>query len=152
MKRLVRAVEAIPLHLSLPIVRLDDALGESWALPYQACQTLEVFYHPQISFSDTADLQRAFEQILRQVVIANGRPGARGVNTGQFFIRAVENGMPLDNVTWKHAVKERAHLTQTMIVADADKIAFECPFPDCSGTLPLNGNCWWVTIFLSRTH
>ena len=42
MKDLVRAVEAIPLHLTLPIVRLDDALGESWALPYQACQTLHV--------------------------------------------------------------------------------------------------------------
>ena len=42
MKRLVRAVEAIPLHLTVAIVRLDDALGESWALPYQACQTSEV--------------------------------------------------------------------------------------------------------------
>ena len=42
MKSLVRAVEAIPSHLTLPIVRLDDALGESWALPYQACQTLNV--------------------------------------------------------------------------------------------------------------
>ena len=41
-KSLVRAVEAIPLHLTLAIVRLDDALGESWALPYQACQTLYV--------------------------------------------------------------------------------------------------------------
>lgn len=42
LKRLVRALEAIPLHLSLSIVRLDDALGESWALPYQACQTFAV--------------------------------------------------------------------------------------------------------------
>ena len=43
MKRLIRAVEAIPLHLTVGIVRLDDALGESWGLPYQACQTLEVY-------------------------------------------------------------------------------------------------------------
>ena len=42
MKRMVKAVEAIPLHLTLAIVRLDDALGESWALPYQACQNLWV--------------------------------------------------------------------------------------------------------------
>jgi len=42
LKRLLRAVEAIPLHLTLGIVRLDDAIGESWALPYQACQTLAV--------------------------------------------------------------------------------------------------------------
>lgn len=42
MKRLVRAIEAIPLHLTLAVVRFDDALGESWALPYQVCQTFEV--------------------------------------------------------------------------------------------------------------
>ena len=48
MKRLVRAVEAIPLHLTLAVVRLDDALGESWALPYQACRTLHVFTIPQV--------------------------------------------------------------------------------------------------------
>lgn len=36
-KRVIRVVEAIPLHLTLDIVRLDDALGESWALPFQAC-------------------------------------------------------------------------------------------------------------------
>ena len=42
MKRLVGAIEALPLHLTLAIVRLDDALGESWALPYQACQTFSV--------------------------------------------------------------------------------------------------------------
>ena len=42
MKRLVVAVEALPLHLTLAIVRLDDALGESWALPYRVCQTFDV--------------------------------------------------------------------------------------------------------------
>ena len=42
MKRLIRAIEAIPLHLSLGIVRLDDGLGESWAIPLQACRTVGV--------------------------------------------------------------------------------------------------------------
>lgn len=42
MKRIIRAIEAIPLHLTLDIVRLDDALGESWALPLQACQSWAV--------------------------------------------------------------------------------------------------------------
>lgn len=42
MKRIIRAIEAIPLHLTLDIVRLDDALGESWALPIQACQNWNV--------------------------------------------------------------------------------------------------------------
>ena len=51
MKQLVRAVEAIPLHLALGIVKLDDALGESWALPYQACQIFTVicpYYRSQL--------------------------------------------------------------------------------------------------------
>lgn len=41
-KRMIRAIEAIPLHLTLDIVRLDDVHGESWALPLQACRTWEV--------------------------------------------------------------------------------------------------------------
>jgi hypothetical protein len=42
LKHIIRAIEAIPLHLTLDIVRLDDAHGESWALPLQACTTWEV--------------------------------------------------------------------------------------------------------------
>lgn len=37
MRRMVQLIESIPLHLSVPIIRLDDALGESWGLPFQAC-------------------------------------------------------------------------------------------------------------------
>lgn len=37
MQQVVRAIDAIPLHLTLEIIRLDDALGESWGLPFQAC-------------------------------------------------------------------------------------------------------------------
>jgi hypothetical protein len=44
MKRVLRAIDAIPLHLSLDIVRFDDALGESWALPFQACKHWAVSY------------------------------------------------------------------------------------------------------------
>jgi hypothetical protein len=42
LKHIIRAIEAIPLHLTLDIVRLDDVHGESWALPLQACRTWEV--------------------------------------------------------------------------------------------------------------
>jgi hypothetical protein len=42
LKRIMRAIEAIPLHLTLDIVRLDDAHGESWPLPLQACRTWNV--------------------------------------------------------------------------------------------------------------
>jgi hypothetical protein len=43
-KKILGATEAIPLHLTLDIVRFDDALGESWALPYQACTEWQVSY------------------------------------------------------------------------------------------------------------
>lgn len=39
MKRILRAIEAIPLHLTVNIIRFDDALGESWGLPLQACDS-----------------------------------------------------------------------------------------------------------------
>lgn len=42
MRRMVQLIESIPLHLSLPIIRLDDALGQSWALPLQACSNYTV--------------------------------------------------------------------------------------------------------------
>jgi hypothetical protein len=44
MKQVLRAIDAIPLHLSLDVVRFDDALGESWALPLQACKHWAVSY------------------------------------------------------------------------------------------------------------
>ncbi|KAI0377775.1 hypothetical protein F5Y04DRAFT_291644 [Hypomontagnella monticulosa] len=43
MKRLIRAVEAIPLHLTLDIIRFDDVWEQSWALPFQACSTWPSF-------------------------------------------------------------------------------------------------------------
>jgi hypothetical protein len=48
MKRMIRAIESIPLHLNLDIIRLDDALGESWALPFQACTKWRVSCHKQV--------------------------------------------------------------------------------------------------------
>lgn len=63
MKRIARALEAIPLHLTLPIIRFDDALGESWGLPFQACTRWHVslFSNNCEGYShsnDNADLQR----------------------------------------------------------------------------------------------
>ncbi|KAM5385270.1 hypothetical protein ACJZ2D_001231 [Fusarium nematophilum] len=43
MQKLTQIVESIPAHISLPIVRFDDLDGQSWALPFQACQTWDVF-------------------------------------------------------------------------------------------------------------
>ncbi|EEU39257.1 uncharacterized protein NECHADRAFT_43464 [Fusarium vanettenii 77-13-4] len=83
LKRIIRAIEAIPLHLTLDIVRLDDAHGESWALPLQACQTWN-------SFSD----------MLRLVVYANERPGANLIMRNQFSIMVAQNGMELNEGVW----------------------------------------------------
>lgn len=38
-KRIIRVINAVPQRLTLDVVRLDDPLGESWALRFQACQT-----------------------------------------------------------------------------------------------------------------
>jgi hypothetical protein len=57
MQSAIRAIEAIPLHLSLSLIRLDDALGESWALPFQACTEWQVsssFYPIRCQNGDAA--------------------------------------------------------------------------------------------------
>lgn len=51
MRQVIRAIEAIPLHLTLDIIRLDDALGESWGLPFQACTQWQVS-GPGLNFID----------------------------------------------------------------------------------------------------
>jgi hypothetical protein len=54
MEHIIRAIDAIPLHLSLDIIRLDDALGESWGLPFQACTQWHVS-HPELTLVEELD-------------------------------------------------------------------------------------------------
>ena len=49
MKRIIQAIEAIPLHLTLNIVRFDDSKGASWPLPYEASRTRAVSSFPTSS-------------------------------------------------------------------------------------------------------
>ena len=93
--------------------------------------------------SDYTDPCQGFEQILRQVVFANGRPGAHHVELGRFVIRSM-NGVELNRDTWNFAVKERAHLTQAMVLSKDHNTAKGCPFADCRGSLQVNGIKWWV--------
>ena len=44
MKQVVQAMEAIPRQLDVDIVRLDDALGDTWGLPLQACTSWDVSF------------------------------------------------------------------------------------------------------------
>ncbi|RGP66295.1 transcriptional corepressor ssn6 [Fusarium sporotrichioides] len=83
LKHIMKAIEAIPLHLTLDIVRLDDAHGESWALPLQACHTWE-------SFCD----------LLRCVVYANERPGANYILQRLFTVTHAKTGRQVEEDTW----------------------------------------------------
>lgn len=47
MKRVVQAIEAIPRHVDVDVVRRDDALGDTWGLPFQACRSWNVSYPVQ---------------------------------------------------------------------------------------------------------
>ncbi|KAI4158381.1 MAG: hypothetical protein LQ342_007467 [Letrouitia transgressa] len=123
LKRLVRALEAIPLHLSLSIVRLDDALGESWALPYQACQTFA-----------------SFKNILQVVVFGNGRPGARRVLLDQIVLRSAKDGVTLDATNWHALVKQGSHVCQAMVLDKTWSTEKTCAFPNCHGSISPDGS------------
>ncbi|KAK0766523.1 hypothetical protein N5P37_000248 [Trichoderma harzianum] len=99
MKRIIRAIEAIPLHLTLDIVRLDDALGESWALPIQACQSWKSFYN-----------------LLSTVVYTKDRPGSNRIWTMQFALTMADGGTELEEFNWERVIKPGIHIEQAMIV------------------------------------
>lgn len=120
MKRIVRTIEAIPLHLTLDIIRLDDALGESWGLPFQACTNWT-----------------SFKNILLAVVFANGRVGASRIQQGRFIITSATTGRLLSPLTWEEAVKAGMHLHQAIVIDEKPNLAESCPYPSCGGTLDL---------------
>ncbi|KAL7954942.1 hypothetical protein V8C34DRAFT_327744 [Trichoderma compactum] len=109
MKKIIRAIEAIPLHLTLDIVRLDDALGESWALPVQACQSWESFYN-----------------LLSTVVYTKDRPGANRIRTMQFALAMANGGTELGEFNWAGAIKPGFHIEQAMVVTRAGASTENC--------------------------
>ncbi len=48
MKRVVDTLEAMPRGLGVSIIRLDDALGDTWGLPLQACESWGVSPHSSL--------------------------------------------------------------------------------------------------------
>ncbi|KAK4157975.1 hypothetical protein C8A00DRAFT_29046 [Chaetomidium leptoderma] len=117
MKRVVHAIEAMPRSLGVDIIRLDDALGDTWGLPLQACGSWE-------SFCD----------ILRLVVFA-GRPGLGRVASGQFSITLASSGTRLDPDDWIYFVRSDMHIEQAMVIPRANTKPKECPFPSCAGAI-----------------
>ncbi|EMT62807.1 General transcriptional corepressor ssn6 [Fusarium odoratissimum] len=116
LKHIIRAIEAIPLHLTLDIVRLDDAHGESWALPLQACTTWE-----------------SFNDMLQFVVYANNRPGADYITHNLFDVSNAKTGKHVDQNTWAMSVKPGFHVEQAMVVKRARSLE-SCTDSDCPGT------------------
>ncbi|KAG7294396.1 hypothetical protein NEMBOFW57_004467 [Staphylotrichum longicolle] len=98
MKRVVQVIEAMPRSLGVDIIRLDDALGETWGLPLQACEHW-----------------RSFRDMLRHVVFA-GKPGLDHVTSGRFVITLAKTGQRLNSNNWTEFMKRDVHIEQAMIV------------------------------------
>ncbi|KAI1411106.1 hypothetical protein F5Y13DRAFT_201635 [Hypoxylon sp. FL1857] len=118
MKRIQRAIDAIPLHLSVDIIRLDDALGETWGLPFQACGTWW-----------------SFDSFLRDFVFANGRRGANQIQAHQYIIALHGTGQRIEPLNWQTTIKAGAHIEQFMIVNTINHTGNKCLKPGCTGSV-----------------
>ncbi|KAK1758072.1 hypothetical protein QBC47DRAFT_132577 [Echria macrotheca] len=121
MKRVVQVIEAIPRQVDVDVIRMDDALGDTWGLPLQACGSWNSFCN-----------------MLQHVVFA-GRPGLHLVTAGQFAITLAGSGTRIDQHNWFNFIKRDAHIQQAMVVSRAitgkSSDAKRCPFPGCAGEL-----------------
>ncbi|KAK3295833.1 uncharacterized protein B0H64DRAFT_322065 [Chaetomium fimeti] len=117
LKRVIQTIEAMPRNLGVDIIRLDDALGETWGLPLQACGSWE-------SFCD----------LLRHVVFA-GKPGLDQVASGQFVITLAKmRNLTLTSDNWSYVLKKDMHIEQAMVIPRArSKSRNRCPFLGCAG-------------------
>ncbi|WJG35579.1 uncharacterized protein FOBCDRAFT_241270 [Fusarium oxysporum Fo47] len=116
-KHIISAIEVIPLHLTLDIVRLNDVHGESWALPLQTCRTWE-----------------SFKEILQFVVYANERPGAKCITHNLFATAQAKTGKKVDQETWETMIEPGFHLEQA-VVLKVDHWSRRCLDPKYTGTL-----------------
>ncbi|KAF5617049.1 general transcriptional corepressor ssn6 [Fusarium tjaetaba] len=117
LKHIISAIEAIPLHLTLDIVRLDDVHGESWALPLQAYRTWE-----------------SFRDILQFVVYPSERPGAKYITNNLFTVAQAKTSKEVNQETWETLIKPGFHLEQA-VVLKMNYWLERCLDPNCNGTL-----------------
>ncbi|KAI0106388.1 hypothetical protein GGR51DRAFT_559805 [Nemania sp. FL0031] len=119
LKRIVRAVEAIPLHLTVGIIRFDDALGESWGLPIQACGSWD-----------------SFRDLLTNFIFVNGRAGTDHVIKNQFVINLSRTGRQIQPWDWEQAITAGAHIEQAMLIHfTTANIGKRCLRPGCNGSI-----------------
>ncbi|EAQ91090.1 predicted protein [Chaetomium globosum CBS 148.51] len=121
LKRVIQVIEAMPRDLGVDIIRLDDAWGETWGLPLQACGSWE-------SFCD-----------LLQGVVYAGKPGLDQVASGQFAITLAKRGdFNLNSFSWDSSLEKKLHIEQAIVVPRAySRPSKGCPFPGCCGTTVL---------------
>ena len=118
MKSIAQSIDSLPLHLNLPLIRFDDALGESWAIPFQACTTWQ-----------------AFKEMLTAVIFREQRPGFDRVIKNQFVLKIAKRHRDVPPSEWEKRIEPGMHIEQWMSVPElevADSRA--CPFPECDGT------------------
>ena len=118
MKSIAQSIDSLPLHLNLPLIRFNDALGESWAIPFQACTTWQ-----------------AFKEMLTAVIFREQRPGFDRVIKNQFVLKIAKRNRDVPPSEWKKRIEPGMHIEQWMSVPElevADSRA--CPFPECDGT------------------
>ena len=138
MKQVLRAIEGIPSRLDVDIIRLDDALGETWGLPLQACGSWDVSRQGSCVCGVCIDQSKSFCHLLQHVVFA-GRPGHSRVTTGQFAITLATSGAMMNRRNWQDFIKRDVHIQQAMVVSRENTSmtseANVCPFPGCSGVV-----------------
>ncbi|KAK0733204.1 hypothetical protein B0T26DRAFT_669632 [Lasiosphaeria miniovina] len=118
-QRLTQAVNRVPLQLSIQFIRFDDALGESWALPFQLCEQWETF-----------------KEMLRVIVFRNDRPGFQGVLANRFTLRVAGSHSNIFRHRWERVIKPGLHIEQTTLVPElSTQMAPDlCSFSRCSGS------------------
>ncbi|KAK3314160.1 hypothetical protein B0H66DRAFT_594935 [Apodospora peruviana] len=91
----VQVIDAIPRHVDVDIVCLDDALGDTWGLPLQACRS---WAH----------------------VVFAGRPGLSRVTTSQFAITLATSSARINQYNLANIIKRDMHIQQAMVVSRAN--------------------------------
>ncbi|KAK4160655.1 hypothetical protein QBC43DRAFT_325015 [Cladorrhinum sp. PSN259] len=117
MRSLAQSIDSIPLHLKLPLIRFDDALGESWAIPFQACTTWQ-----------------AFTEMLKAVIFREQRPGFHRVINNQFVLKIAKSHRDIPRWEWEKRIEPGMHIEQWMNVPELVTDLRGCPFPECDGT------------------
>ncbi|KAI0836303.1 hypothetical protein F5Y06DRAFT_106769 [Hypoxylon sp. FL0890] len=124
MKRIAQAMETIPLHLNVDIIRFDDAWGGTWGLPLQACGTWS-----------------AFKDLLQNVVFANRR-GADLVANEQYAITppnsAQRTAQRIYPENWRAVIKAGMHIEQYIFLRVISHTEKNCPKPGCTGSIEVS--------------